>query len=78
MLLLFFGLFLIPAFASAMDKVVVIPFMVKSTESEENLNITLQKWFSTEMSALGYEVSNPELVIMPLVKISPTQSLKSR
>ncbi|MBN1906059.1 MAG: outer membrane protein assembly factor BamA [Deltaproteobacteria bacterium] len=62
MLLLFCGAIFTPALASGMDKIVVIPFMVTSTESEENLNTTLQKWFSSEMSALGYEVSKPELV----------------
>jgi outer membrane protein insertion porin family len=60
--LLFQGILLCPAFASGMDRVAVLPFKVESTETEEPLNTNLQKLFSKDMSELGYEVLNTELI----------------
>ncbi len=62
MLLLFQGILLYPAIALAIDRIAILPFKVESIEPEVNLNISLQKWFSEDMSELGYDVLSQELV----------------
>ena len=60
--LLFQGALLSPAFATEKERIAVLPFKVESAEPEENLNTTLQKWFSANMSELGFEVLNTDLI----------------
>ena len=62
LLLLLCGTLLIAAPVSALDKIAVIPFMVETTEPAEDLSRSLQKSFSAEMSALGYDVLSPEVI----------------